>query len=496
MPQECLSKNGVIVPEFDWVNARHALAGFGGDPVTLHIDKTGLPYYDTLRLYGAIDIYLGVREDVSILDLGDRWKVCGHTRPDRVRGRDTNAFNAVRPGTKKTSVRDEFCEKLRAAIILGIRIPRTEDPEEKVPTDDRSFALDPVLQAGIRGLQAAEYDSMNSSESKYTAKIPLSDAVIAYAGLKRTERRGDMQFLPVFEGRIDLGKIVSPMGTSRAIPNPLCAQVLMLLSLKTALWSEGYSRCLSAVVYSKKKSRDFNYSGIIRIDSTAIGKIDDGVFCDLLYRVFGRMLGKCWKNKKATPMAPHTFAVAEWLMQPVPRTLGPMITAQEFLLRTESLTFLLVRDNVRKVFEMTYSERKIDYDAVRRLAKATSSAIYKLGPADGEKKRKHWYNAVVVLRNAPNKEAFRHRVLTLIEQSRASDDWVGTVWKDEAFDPVGLLESMGDDRPSFEMFRDCFRMYLIQESAPKRRPDVEVDSAGVNSAEDAEDEDGTEEQES
>jgi hypothetical protein len=167
-----------------------------------------------------------------------------------------------------------------------------------------------------------------------------------------------------------------------------------------------------------------------------------------------------------------------------------MITAQEFLLRTESVTFLLVRDNVRKVFEMTYSERKIDYDAVRRLAKATSAAIYKLGPADGEKKRKHWYNAVVVLRNAPNKEAFRHRVLTLIEQSRAADDWVGTAWKDEAFDPVALVESMGDDRPSFEMFRDCFRMYLIQESAPKDKqiPDVEEDSA-----EDSEDGNGEEE---
>ena len=84
----------------------------------------------------------------------------------------------------------------------------------------------------------------------------------------------------------------------------------------------------------------------------------------------------------------------------------------------------------------------------------------------------------------------------MIEQSRAADDWVGTAWKDEAFDPVALVESMGDDRPSFEMFRDCFRMYLIQESAPKRRPDAEVDSVDVDDAEDAKGEVGEEEHES
>jgi hypothetical protein len=134
--------------------------------------------------------------------------------------------------TAKTSDREHFCTKLRNAIVSGIRIPRTEDPDEKVPTDHRNFALDPVLQSGIRGLQAAEYESMNSSESKYTATIPLSDAVIAYAGLKRTEGSGDMQFLPIFEGQIDLGKIVSPIRASLSIPNPLCAQVLPKLCTK------------------------------------------------------------------------------------------------------------------------------------------------------------------------------------------------------------------------------------------------------------------------
>jgi hypothetical protein len=464
--------------EFDWARARDALKGFGGSPISLCIDKTGLPFYDTLRLYGAIDLYVGVREDVTISDLGDGWKVCARARVDKLRDRDIRAFAAVR--TNKSPNREAFCSKLREALLSGTRIPRAEDPEERVPTDDRSRALDPVLQSGIRDQQAGEYESMNSTASTYTARIPLSDAVIAYAGRKRTESAGDMHFLPIFEGPIDLGKIVSPLRAS-SVPNPFCAQVLMLLSLKTALWAEGYSERLSAVAYSKQKRQNFNYSGVIRIDSTAIGQIDDGVFCGLLHQVFRRMLNASWKNGKATPLAQHTFAVAEWLMQPLPGTLRGMITAQEFLVRAGSLPFLVVRDNVRKVFEMTYAQQHtINYDAVRQLAKTASSAIYTLGPKDEVKKRlQYWYNEIVALRNTPNMESFRHRVLTLIEKGRAESSWI------EPFDPASLFSSMGTDRPSFEKFRDCFRMYLIQESAPRGKavPEVDDDSPGDAGAE-------------
>jgi hypothetical protein len=469
MLQAPLLKDGPTMAEFDWSDARHAVQGFGGNPITLQIDKSGLPFYDALRLYGAIDLYIGVREDVSIYDLGDRWRVCGRVRADRVRDRDIIAFKAVR--TNKHPKPEEFCVKLREAILSGTRIPRTEDPAEPVPTDDRDRALDPVLQSGIRNMQAAQYDSMNSTESKYKARIGLSDAVVAYAGLKRTEGAGDMHFLPIFEGRIDLGKIVSPIRAWLSVPNPLCAQVLMLLSLKTALWAEGYSERLSAVAYSKKKSRSFNYSGVIRIESTAIGQIDDAALCGVLHRVFRRMLSRSWKSTKATTMAAHTLAVAEWLMQPSPSALRGMIAAQEFLLKSGHPTFLVVRENVREVFEMTHSKRTIRYDAVQRLAKSASQAIYTLGRKD-DNKLKDWYNEVVALRNAPNKDAFRHRVLTLIEKGRAAGSWI------EPFDPEALFDSMGDDsdRPSFEAFRDCFRMYMIQESAPKSpAPDLDDD---------------------
>jgi hypothetical protein len=450
------------MPDFDWAGARSIMENFGGVRVRLHVNKTGLPFYDVLRLYGAIDLYVGTREDVCILDCGDRWEVSARARRHRLGSRDIAAFRAVR--TKKMPPPNQFCDKLRDAITSGTRLPRTEDPEEDVPTDEQARALDPVLQSGIRGVSPAEYESMNStSKPQCAAKIPLSDAVLAYAGLQRTETIGDMQFLPVFEGRIDLAKIVCPLRAWLNVPNPLCAEVLMLLSLKSALWSEGYSERLSAVTYSKKTQRtSFNYSGIIRIDSTAIGRIDDGVFCGVLYKVFRRMVAASWKNKKVTPMATHTQAMAEWLLQPLAASLCNMISGQEFLLKTGDLPFLLIPNNVRKVFQMTYPNRKIDHEAVRKLAKTVSSAIYTLGPKeDPNKRRQHWYNEVVALRNAPTKESFRHKVLTIIEQGRADNSWV------EKFEPAALLESMGDGRSAFEEFRDCFRMYLIQESAPR-----------------------------
>lgn len=443
--------------DFDWGTARHALVGFGGEPLALRVYKTGLPFYDTLRLFGAIDLYIGTREDVTIRDCGDSWTVAARVRANHVKGRDLAAFAAVSKRTKPIAA--EFCEITRAALVSGQRIPAEKDPIGDTPSE-----LDPVLQSGIRGLAASAYDSMNSSsKSQCKATIPLSDALLAYAGRVRTESVGEITFLPIFEGQIDLGRIVSPLRAWLSVPNPLCAQALILLSLKTALWMEGYQDRLSAVVYSKRTQKtSFNYSGIIRIDSTAIGRISDGEFCSCLHRVFRRMLTESWKKKKATELARHTLAVAEWLVQPISRTIGAMISAQEFLVNSGERPFLVVRDNVEEVFAMTYPDRKIDHEAVRQLAKTTSSAIYKLGGKQGKDKiRQHWYNEVVALRNSPNKEAFRHRVLTIIEMGFAESSWV------ETFDPASLIESMGDGRQAFEEFRDCFRMYMIQASARK-----------------------------
>ena len=52
------------VNDFSWSGAQVALEGFGGSPTSLFVTKTGLPFFDALRLYGAIDLYIGLREDV------------------------------------------------------------------------------------------------------------------------------------------------------------------------------------------------------------------------------------------------------------------------------------------------------------------------------------------------------------------------------------------------------------------------------------------------
>ena len=62
---------------FDWSKAASTLQDFGGKPVTLYVPKTGLPFFDVLRLYGAIDLYIGLREDVAIHDAGNEWEVTG-----------------------------------------------------------------------------------------------------------------------------------------------------------------------------------------------------------------------------------------------------------------------------------------------------------------------------------------------------------------------------------------------------------------------------------
>ena len=109
------------MPEFAWALARNALMGFGGVAITLHVDKTGLPFYDALRLYGAIDLYVGTREDVRICDCGDRWEVSARARPAHLVERDLSAFCAVRRDRKKPAAA-HFCATLRDSLISGNRI--------------------------------------------------------------------------------------------------------------------------------------------------------------------------------------------------------------------------------------------------------------------------------------------------------------------------------------------------------------------------------------
>ena len=73
---------------------------------------------------------------------------------------------------------------------------------------------------------------------------------------------------------------------------------------------------------------------------------------------------------------------------------------------------------------------------------------------------------VVMLRSAPSAMAFRERALILLEQGPREHGQIGTVHRNEDYNPSALLASIGEGR-DFETFRDLFRMYLIQESTYK-----------------------------
>ena len=90
----------------DWSKALSTLKDFGGEPVTLFVPKTGLPFFDVLRLYGAIDLYIGLREDVAICDNGNEWKITGRRR-SHLDGRDVSAFKQV--WGKKRPDAKEYC---------------------------------------------------------------------------------------------------------------------------------------------------------------------------------------------------------------------------------------------------------------------------------------------------------------------------------------------------------------------------------------------------
>ncbi len=458
--------------DFSWATAHSTLEGFGGTPVTLYVPKTGLPFFDALRLYGSIDLYIGLREDVSIDDRGDRWKVSGRCRTGRISGKDERAFQQV--WSKKKPEPGPFCRLLRSHLMEGVPL----QGEEKWPPAVKGLAgLDAPLQAGIRHTAAASYATLQSGQTSPSTccvlKIPLSDGILAFAGKKRVEAVGEMTFLPVFEGQIDLSKVVSPLRAWVGVPNVLCSQALVLLALKTSLFVEGYQKRLKGVVFKTDfpGQRSDNYSGLVTIASTAIGRIRSVNFVAHVYRIFRELIAKAWKRQgrsyQTTSRTPDALGMAYWLMQPVGKHLTSMITSQERLRRERVPHIFTSPEYVKEVFGMSYGEWKGDHEAVRKFARAVASGIYHARmdeKKDKSERGKAWYDEVTMLRSASSAKAFVERAMILIEQGHRKHTQVGTTHRNEAYDPQKLLGSMGDDRGNFETFRDLFRMYLVQES--------------------------------
>jgi hypothetical protein len=435
-----------------------------------------LPFFDALRLYGAIDLYIGLREETSIHDAGAQWVVEGRCRADSRRDRALSAVRRVHK--KKSPAPQEFGGWLEALLKSGQPIP--DDPAVKAVRT--LVGLDAALQAGIRDTAARTYDTLQTGQTSEgtccVAAVPLSQGVLAFAGKARTETLGDVVFLPVFEGTVDFGKVVSPLRAWLSKPNVLFAQALVLLTLKASLFAEGFQNRLTAVVFTTNfdPRTHANYSGLVTIASTAVGRIQSPALAGHLASNYRDLVRLAWDRGKVSRFMVDALGTTFWLMQPAAKNFSAMLSAQERLKAEGQRQIFSEGSWAKEVFEMTYGSWEGDHNAVHAFAKAVASAIYHARMKESSQKRdyaaanKAWYDEVVMLRSSPSAKAFLERALILIEQGHREDSWVGTQHRGEAFDPPRLFDSVGEDRHAFETFRDLFRMYLLQESTWRVAP--------------------------
>lgn len=465
---------------FNWNTATTNMADFGGREKTLRVPKTGLPFFDVLRLYGAIEMYLGISGDVFIEDAGHEWRARGKVREQRLKNQEdvAAALEGGPPTKKKAGTVSEL-----ALAIEGGAWPTTETRNVSTPLENP----DSALKDGVRDNAARRYTGLETGQGE-KSKVPFADALLAYAGQERVQVVAGIYFLPVFKGKVDYATVISPLRAWVSVPNVLCAQVLALLALKTSLFAEGYADRLSAVVYNTNLDgrKNFNYSGLIQINSTALGRDRrdqpriNPRFYGHCYRIFRALVARAWQNGKSTSETEDALAYAYWLMQPErPQNLSTLITAVERQNRNNRPHLLVEQQRgerptfyAKEIFQMSYGNWDGDHEAVRKLARAVASGIYEARQkkeAKREDQGKAWYDEVTMLRSAPTAKAFFERALILIEQGHRANHFIGTARNQEDFDPAPLMRSVGNSRHDFETFRDLFRMYLVQESTPRSR---------------------------
>lgn len=460
---------------FNWVTAAQGLESFGGRDKTLHIPKTGLAFFDVLRLYGAIEMYLGLSGKVTITDAGHEWQATGTARDGRLKNA-TDTGTLLNKGSALSRKKADSILELTGALEGQNTWPLSETRNLSTPLDNP----DSALKDGVRNNAARRYSGLATGEGE-KCEIAFVDAFLAFAGQERTQSMGGVVFLPIFEGQVDYSRVVSPLRAWSNVPNILCAQVLVLLALKNSLFAEGYADKLSGVVFNTNLDgrKNTNTSGLIAIDSTALGrdrKIAES-FYGHCYRVFRALIGRAWNKGKSTGETEDAFAYAYWLMQPErPQHLGSLLTAIERQARDRRGHLLLEfqrgsesRKYAKEIFDMSYNNWSGDHNAVRKLARAVASGIWvarQKKQSSRADQGKAWYDEATMLRSAPTAKAFFERALILIEQGHRENPFIGTAARDEAFDVAALRESIGKDRRAFETFRDLFRMYLIQESTP------------------------------
>lgn len=466
--------------DVDWAKTSESLTSFGGEDVVLRVPKTGLPFFDTLQLYGTIFLFVGLNPEIAISDEGIRWSITARRRRNFVKGRDSAHFSrlTVKPKCRFDAI--SFCDALTHFL-------QRDDFQLETAVDswhqaNASFGdMDSALQSGVRGTAAASYKTIESGSQKNECigSVRFSHGFLASAWRDYVENTDGFLFLPVFRGFVDLSKLIVPLRLRSTGPNGLCTQALHLLALRTALFVEGYDAALECVVYNKSVQQGkVSHSGIISIRSTAIGRLRSAAFVAHLYRFFRGVIVRGWSRKgrdyKAEAYATDAIGIAHWLMTPSNQALSSLITSQERFFR-DGMQHAFGRNNdyVMEILSVTNERVEFDVATVRLLAKAVASAIqWVSGRSQSgnwrtpEEQRKSWYDTVTLLRSSSSPRVFLDRVLILLEQGHKANWAIGTVHRGEAFDPGALLQQMlgGVNQRSFVCFLQLFRMCLIQES--------------------------------
>ncbi len=456
-PRRCSTKRigEIAVIDFDWSGASQTLKTFGGDQKEFYVPKTGMPFFDALRLYGAIDLYPGLRDKITVCDLGSQWKVSAQFRSHQSEDRSKKIESLANVLKKeKLSNKEQTCLVQLEQAIWGMDWPLEPLRNVSLPLDNP----DSALKDGVRDTAASSYKGLETGFGK-ESKVAFADALLALSGQKRTENSAGIYFLPIFEGEVDFSKVVSPLRAWTGIPNLLCAQVLMLLALKTSLFAEGYADRLSAVVYNTDLDgrKFFNYSGIISIQSTALAKshlfnqdiTKQTRFIDHFYRTFQSLIGRAWDRErgyKSKPEVEDAYAHAYWLLQPNrPKHLSSLVTSLERQKRNNrpSIAYNAQKNEsyVKEIFQMSYGSWQGDHQTLRKFAKAVASGIYFAREADKEyaDRGKAWYDEATMLRSAPSAKAFIERAMILVEQGKRINTLIGSDTRQEDFNPGSIV---------------------------------------------------------
>lgn len=151
---------------------------------TYYIQKTGFPFYDACQLVGAMHLFFGTGAS-SLYDKNAYWELSGPVLGanvanygERLKGRNLNQVDRTLKHLK--DLEDEDARRATEEFFQAPP-PKTE-VLKKTTRKDVSHFLEPTLQQGARGSDAALYGRLASGRGR-PSKRPVPELLVATLGL-------------------------------------------------------------------------------------------------------------------------------------------------------------------------------------------------------------------------------------------------------------------------------------------------------------------------